>query len=43
MPWLDFSFSGLKTHALQAIKATDLTEQSRADLAWLLKMQLSIL
>lgn len=33
-PGLDFSFSGLKTHALNAIQQTELTEQNKADLAW---------
>lgn len=33
-PGLDFSFSGLKTHALHAINACELTEQNKADLAW---------
>jgi len=33
-PGLDFSFSGLKTHALNAIEHADLTEQTKADLAW---------
>ncbi len=33
-PGLDFSFSGLKTHALYAIKQNVLTEQTKADLAW---------
>lgn len=33
-PGVDFSFSGLKTHALNAIKATELTPQNKADLAW---------
>ena len=32
-PGLDFSFSGLKTAALTALKAAKLTEQGRADLA----------
>lgn len=31
---LDFSFSGLKTHALLAINAETLTEQTKADLAY---------
>jgi len=33
-PGLDFSFSGLKTHALNAINKTELTDQNKADLAW---------
>lgn len=33
-PGLDFSFSGLKTHALNAINKTELTPQNKADLAW---------
>lgn len=33
-PGLDFSFSGLKTHALNVIKKTELTPQNKADLAW---------
>lgn len=33
-PGLDFSFSGLKTHALNAINQNDLTAQTKADLAW---------
>ena len=33
-PGLDFSFSGLKTHALNAIQHTELTTQNKADLAW---------
>lgn len=33
-PGLDFSFSGLKTHALNAINKTELTHQNKADLAW---------
>lgn len=33
-PGLDFSFSGLKTHALNAIMQHDLTAQTKADLAW---------
>lgn len=33
-PGLDFSFSGLKTHALHAIQQNDLTQQTKADLAW---------
>lgn len=33
-PGLDFSFSGLKTHALNTILQHDLTEQTKADLAW---------
>lgn len=32
-PGLDFSFSGLKTQALYAIRATELTAQNKADLA----------
>ncbi|HSX19653.1 MAG TPA: tRNA (adenosine(37)-N6)-threonylcarbamoyltransferase complex transferase subunit TsaD [Gammaproteobacteria bacterium] len=31
---LNFSFSGLKTHALYAIQQNDLTPQTKADLAW---------
>lgn len=33
-PGLDFSFSGLKTHAWHAIQKNDLTAQTKADLAW---------
>lgn len=33
-PGLDFSFSGLKTHALNAIQKTELNKQNKADLAW---------
>lgn len=33
-PGLDFSFSGLKTHALNTINQTELTDQSKADIAW---------
>ena len=33
-PGLDFSFSGLKTHALTTWNETDKTEQDRADIAW---------
>lgn len=33
-PGLDFSFSGLKTHALNAINKTELTLQNKANLAW---------
>lgn len=33
-PGLDFSFSGLKTHALNAINQNELTAQTKADLAW---------
>lgn len=33
-PGLDFSFSGLKTHALNAIMQNELTAQTKADLAW---------
>lgn len=33
-PGLDFSFSGLKTHALHAIMQHELTDQTKADLAW---------
>jgi N6-L-threonylcarbamoyladenine synthase len=33
-PGLDFSFSGLKTHALNAINQNELTPQTKADLAW---------
>lgn len=33
-PGLDFSFSGLKTHALNAIHKTEPTSQNKADLAW---------
>lgn len=33
-PGLDFSFSGLKTHALNAINKTKLTPQNKANLAW---------
>ncbi len=33
-PGLDFSFSGLKTHALNVINKTELTHQNKADLAW---------
>lgn len=33
-PNLDFSFSGLKTHALQTIQQHELTPQTKADLAW---------
>lgn len=33
-PGLDFSFSGLKTHALNVINKTELTEQNKANLAW---------
>lgn len=33
-PGLDFSFSGLKTHALNAIQKTELNNQNKADLAW---------
>lgn len=33
-PGLDFSFSGLKTHALNTIQNQELTPQTKADLAW---------
>ncbi len=33
-PGLDFSFSGLKTHALNVIKQTNLTATNKADIAW---------
>lgn len=33
-PGLDFSFSGLKTHALNVINKTELTPQNKANLAW---------
>ena len=33
-PGLDFSFSGLKTHALNTINQNELTPQTKADLAW---------
>lgn len=33
-PGLDFSFSGLKTQALNTIQETELTPQNKADLAW---------
>ncbi len=33
-PGLDFSFSGLKTHALNTIQQQELTPQTKADLAW---------
>lgn len=33
-PGLDFSFSGLKTHALNTIHKSILTEQTKADIAW---------
>ena len=33
-PGLDFSFSGLKTHALTTWQDTQQTEQDRADIAW---------
>jgi len=33
-PGLDFSFSGLKTSALNAIQHNELTAQTKADLAW---------
>ncbi len=33
-PGLDFSFSGLKTHALHTIKAIKLNAQNKADIAW---------
>jgi N6-L-threonylcarbamoyladenine synthase len=33
-PGLNFSFSGLKTHALNAINKTELTDQNKANLAW---------
>lgn len=33
-PGLDFSFSGLKTHALNTILQHELTPQTKADLAW---------
>jgi N6-L-threonylcarbamoyladenine synthase len=32
-PGLDFSFSGLKTHAMKILKQSDLDEQTRADIA----------
>ena len=33
-PGLDFSFSGLKTFALNTIQSHDLDEQTKADIAW---------
>jgi N6-L-threonylcarbamoyladenine synthase len=33
-PGLDFSFSGLKTHALHTINQLELNEQDKADVAW---------
>lgn len=33
-PGLDFSFSGLKTAALNTLKQTESTEQDKADIAW---------
>jgi N6-L-threonylcarbamoyladenine synthase len=33
-PGLAFSFSGLKTHALNTIQQTELTDQNKADIAW---------
>ena len=33
-PGLDFSFSGLKTHALNIIQQTELTTQNKADIAY---------
>lgn len=33
-PGLNFSFSGLKTHAMYTIQQTELTTQNKADLAW---------
>lgn len=33
-PGLDFSFSGLKTHALNTIQKLELNEQNKADVAW---------
>ena len=33
-PGFEFSFSGLKTAVMQAVRAAPLTDQGRADVAW---------